>query len=103
MPETLNVFLRIGGTMTKPTVKIDKVGGAGSSVKDMVINTVNDLKDKAEEEAKKQSEILKQKAQQEADKIRNEAEDRTKQEADKIKKDLENKAKDAVKGIKLPW
>lgn len=103
MPETLNVFLRIGGTMTKPTVKIEKVGGAGSSVKDMVNNTVNDLKDKAEEEAKKQAEILKQKAQQEADKIRKEAEDRAKQEADKIKKDLENKAKDAVKGIKLPW
>jgi hypothetical protein len=103
MPETVNLFLKVGGTVSKPIVKIQKVGAAGGSAKEMIQNTVNDLKDKAEDEARKQAEILKQKAQEEADKIKKQAEDKVKQEADKVKKDVENKAKDAVKGIKLPW
>jgi hypothetical protein len=97
MPETINIPLKVGGTVSKPTVTLGKIGGAGGTMKDMVKDAVDDVKKKAEEEAKKQAEILKQKA------------------ADELKKQLENpnpagavdKAKDAVKdvtkGFKLPW
>jgi hypothetical protein len=103
MPETINLFLKVGGTASKPTVKLNKVGGAGSSVKDMATNVANDLKAKAEAEAKAKAEELKAKAQQEADKIKQQAEQQIKQQTNQIKKDAEDKVKDAIKGIKLPW
>ena len=35
-PETISVTLKIGGTVTKPTVTISKVGGIGGSTKDVI-------------------------------------------------------------------
>lgn len=110
MPETLNLFLKVGGTVTKPTVKLNKVGGSGTSVGDMAKDAVNDIVNKAEDEVKKQADVLKTKAEEEAKKVQQQAEqkakeaaDKAKQEADKAAKDAANKAKDAVKGLKLPW
>lgn len=110
MPETLNLFLKVGGTVTKPTVKLNKVGGSGPSVGDMAKDAVNDIVNKAEDEVKKQADALKTKAEEEAKKVQQQAEqkakeaaDKAKQEADKAAKDAANKAKDAVKGLKLPW
>ena len=118
IPDVLSLFMNIGGTMSKPTVKLAKVGSGGSgTAKDMLNNAVNDLKGKAEEEARKQMDAAKQKAEEEAqklkaqaeqrakeeaDKIKKQAEQRAKEEADKVKKDVENKAKDALKGFKFP-
>ncbi len=103
LPETLNLFLKVGGTMTKPTVKLNKVGGAGGSVKDMVKDKVDDLKKQAEQKAKEEADKLKQQAQQEADKIKKQAEDRAKAEAEKLKNNAADQIKNATKGIKLPW
>lgn len=103
LPETLNLFLKVGGTMTKPTVKLNKVGGAGGSVKDMVKDKVDDLAKQAEQKAKEEAEKLKQQAQQEADKIKKQAEDRAKAEAEKLKNNAADQIKNATKGIKLPW
>ena len=58
MPETISVFLKVGGTVAKPTVAITKVGGIGTNVKDIVKNAAEDLKNKAVDEAKKQAEDL---------------------------------------------
>ena len=119
LPDVLSLFMNIGGTMAKPTVKLAKVGsgGTGGGVKDMISSTFNDLKGKAEDEARKQAAIAKQRAEEEAqklkqqaeqrakeeaDKIKKQAEQRAKEEADKVKKDVENKAKDALKGFKFP-
>jgi vacuolar-type H+-ATPase subunit H len=119
LPDVLSLFMNIGGTMAKPTVKLAKVGsgGTGGGVKDMISNTFNDIKGKAEDEARKQADIAKQRAEEEAqklkqqaeqrakeeaDKIKKQAEQRAKEEADKVKKDVENKAKDALKGFKFP-
>lgn len=114
MPETFSMFLKVGGTAAKPTVKLTKVDAGKNSVKDMATNAVNDLKGKAEAEAaalkakaeaeaKAKSEELKAKAQQEADKIKQQAQQQIKTQTDQIKKDAEQKAKDAVKGIKWPF
>lgn len=120
-PETLNLFLKVGGTVKKPTVKLNKVSAGGSSIKDIITDTANDLKQKAEEEAKKQAEALKQKAEEEAQKIKSQAEQKAKEAADKAKqeadkaaqkakdaadkavKDAADKANDALKKGKLPW
>ncbi|MFN8308559.1 MAG: AsmA-like C-terminal region-containing protein [Chitinophagales bacterium] len=103
LPETINVFLNIGGTVTKPTVGIGKVGGSGNSAKDMAKDVANQLKQKAEDEAKKQADALKQQAQQEAARLQQEAEKRAKDAADKAAKDAADKLKDAAKNVKWPW
>ncbi|MFN8277774.1 MAG: AsmA-like C-terminal region-containing protein [Chitinophagales bacterium] len=102
MPETLNLYLGIGGTVTKPTVKLAKVGG-GASGKGLVQDAADQLKKKAEEEAKKQVDAVKQKAQEEADKLRQEAEQRARDAADKAAKDAADQLKNATKGLKWPW
>ncbi|MCW3127149.1 MAG: rane assembly protein AsmA [Bacteroidetes bacterium] len=88
MPETINVTLKVGGTVAKPTVSIGKVGGAGGSAKDVIKSTVDDAKKKVEDAAKQQADALKKQAQE---------------QADKAAKDAADKLKNATKGIKLPF
>lgn len=117
-PETLSLFLKVGGTASKPTVKLQKVGiGGSSSVGDIAKNALNEAKDKAIEAAKQQAEALKEQAEQQAKaaaeqakqaaqkaaddakKKADEAAQKAKEAADKAAKDAENKAKNAVKGL----
>ncbi len=81
LPETLNVFLKVGGTVAKPTVAISKVGGAGLSTGDMAKQAADELKQKAMDEAKK---LLQEKG-------------------DKAAKDAADQLKNATKGFKLPF
>lgn len=77
MPKTIKVNVGFGGTVMKPTIKTGmKEGGAASTVKDQLVNTV---KDKANEEAQK---ILAD-AQAQVDKIKAE----TQVTVDKLKAD----------------
>jgi hypothetical protein len=89
MPEKINVTLKVGGSVSKPTVTVGNVAGiGGSSAKDVIKSTVDDAKKKVEEEAKKQADALKKQAQE---------------QADKAAKDAAEKLKNATKGIKLPF
>ena len=81
MPETFSLPLTIGGTVTKPTVGLGKVGGVGLNTGDVV---------KSAEDA------VKQKAQDEANKV-------IKDGADKAAKDAADQLKNATKGLKLPF
>jgi hypothetical protein len=102
MPETVNMFFKVTGTPDKPQVKLAKVGAGnpGATIKETIANTVDDLKKKAEEEARKKAEEAKQKATEEFNKQKAEAERKAKEAADKVKKEAEQKIKDK---IKLPW
>ncbi len=103
VPDMLSFTFKVTGTTSKPQVKLSNVGagGGGSSVKDMVNTAVEDLKKKAEEEAKAKAEELKKQAEQQArdavDKAKKEAEQRAREAADKAKKEAENKLKDVFK------
>lgn len=102
MPETVNMFFKVTGTPDKPIVKLAKVGAGkgGSTIKETITNTVEDLKTKAEDEARKRAEEAKQKAQEEFNKQKAEAERKAKEAAEKARKEAEKQIKDK---IKLPW
>ena len=111
--DVIPVNLKIGGTVTNPTVGTD-LNNAGASV-------MNDLKAKAAEaaaklkaeaEAKARAEVdklkkegeakfdaEKQKAQTEAERLKKEAEAKAKAEADKQKKAAEKKAEEELKKL----
>lgn len=92
MPEKINVTLKVGGTVSKPTVTVGNVAGiggsAGGAIKDAVKDAANQAKQQAEDAAKKAAEQAKKQAQE---------------AADKAAKDAAQKLKDATKGIKLPF
>lgn len=92
MPETLQFKFKVTGTMEKPIIKLNGVGGGGGSVKDMVNNTIDDAKQKAQEEADK----LKKQAEEEFNKQKAEAEKKAKEAVDKAKADAEKRAKEAA-------
>lgn len=96
LPETVGFLFKVTGTATKPKVQLSKVMAGGGSVKDMVTNAAEDLKKKAEDEAKKQAEALKSKAEEELNKQKAEAERKAKEAVDKAKADAEKKAKEAA-------
>jgi hypothetical protein len=96
LPETVGFLFKVTGTATKPMVQLSKVMAGGGSVKDMVTNAAEDLKKKAEDEAKKQAEALKSKAEEELNKQKAEAERKAKEAVDKAKADAEKKAKEAA-------
>lgn len=115
--EKINLNALIGGTVTKPTVKLDLKEGANKAVdelKDRAKEEINkkkkELEDKARNEAdkaKKEAEdrinAEKQKAQAEADRLKREAEEKAKAESERLKKEAEEKAKkeakDRLKGL----
>jgi hypothetical protein len=95
--EKVNIDVKVGGTITKPTVK--------TGLKDAAKNAVDDLKKQAEElakqklkeaeeRAKAEAEKLKKQAQDEAAKLKKQAEDKAKAEADKLKAEAEKKKKE---------
>lgn len=95
--EKVNIDVKLGGTITKPTVK--------TGLKDAAKNAVDDLKKQAEELAKQklkeaeelakaEAEKLKKQALEEATKIKKQAEDKAKAEAEKLKAEAEKKKKE---------
>jgi hypothetical protein len=96
LPDMVGFVFKVTGTAAKPKVQLSKVTAGGGSVKDMVTNAAEDLKKKAEEEAKKQAEELKKKAEDELNKQKAEAERKAKEAIDKAKADAEKKAKEAA-------
>lgn len=102
VPDLLNFTFKVTGTAAKPQIKLLNVGaGGGSSAKEILTNTVEDLKKKAEEEAKAKVDELKKQAEQQArdaaDKAKKEAEQRAREAVDKAKKEAEDKLKDVFK------
>jgi hypothetical protein len=83
--ETVPVSIKIGGTVTNPTVSTD-LNKAGAKAMD-------DLKAKAKEELEKKKKELEDKAKAEMDKAKKEAEDKAKAAVDKAKQEAEAKAK----------
>jgi hypothetical protein len=83
--EMVKINAIIGGTVMKPTVKID--------MKDAAKGAVNDLKDQAKAELDKQKAELEAKARAEVDKAKGEAEAKARAEADKAKAEAEAKAR----------
>ncbi|MCW5907459.1 MAG: AsmA family protein [Chitinophagales bacterium] len=96
MPDVVGFLFKITGTAAKPVVKLNGANAGGTSAKDMVTNVAEDLKKKAEEEAKKQADELKQKAEAELQKQKQEAEQKAREAAEKAKKEAEQKAKEAA-------
>ncbi|MFN8288277.1 MAG: AsmA-like C-terminal region-containing protein [Chitinophagales bacterium] len=108
MPDMVGFLFKVTGQASKPSVKLNKVLAGGNSVKDMVTNTVDDLKQKAEEEAKQKADELKQKAQEElekqkqaakdaAEKAKKQAEEEARKKADELKKKAEEELKNKFK------
>lgn len=85
MAENIKLNLRIGGTVTNPTVSTD--------LKETTGKAIDTLKDQAKAELDKQKKELEDKAKAEADRLKKEAEDKAKAEVDKLKKEAEEKAK----------
>lgn len=85
MGETVNVNLKIGGTVTQPRIE--------TNLKDIAKSAAEDLKAKAQEELERRKKELEDKAKAEADRLKKEAEDKAKAEADRLKKEAEEKAK----------
>lgn len=109
LPATISLTFKATGTANKPTVKLLKMGaggkGGGGSIAD-------DLKKKAENEAKQKADELKkqaeqqaadaaakakQAAQQAAQQQADQAKKNAQQQADKLKQDAEKNAKDLLK------
>ena len=85
MSETVKMDLKIGGTVTNPTVS--------TNLKETTGNAIKGITDKAKEELDKKKKELEDKAKAEADRLKQEAESKAKAEADKIKKQAEEKAR----------
>ncbi|MFN8323552.1 MAG: AsmA-like C-terminal region-containing protein [Chitinophagales bacterium] len=97
MPDIISFVFKVTGTTAKPQVKLSKVLSGGTSTKDIITNAAEDLKKKAEEEAKKQADELKKKAEDEINKQKAELERKAREAADKAKKEAADKLKDMLK------
>jgi uncharacterized protein involved in outer membrane biogenesis len=86
--EKVNVDALIGGTVSKPSVKLAMKGSSGKGM-------VDDLKNKAKEELDKKKAELEAKAKEEAERLRKDAETRVKAETDKAKAEAERLKKEA--------
>lgn len=101
MPDVVGFIFKVTGTTAKPQVKLSKITSGGNSGKDMAKAAVEDLKKKAEEELKKQTDELKKKAEEELQKQKQAAEQKAREALEKAKKDAADKAKkEAEKGLK---
>lgn len=92
MGETVNVNVKIGGTVTQPRIE--------TSMIDAVKGAADDLKTKAQEELERRKKELEDKARSEADRLKKEAEDKAKAEAERLKKEAEDKAKAEAERLK---
>ena len=96
-PKTIPVTVKIGGTLEHPIIQ-PSIAGAQNTVQQVVDAAQEEAKRLAEEEIAKAKEKLKE----EADKRTKELEQKAKEEADKKAKELEQKAKDELKK-RLPF
>lgn len=83
--ETIPIQMKLGGTVTNPTVSTD--------INKLAAKAMDDLKAKAQEELEKKKKEAEEKVKAEADRMKKEAEDKAKAEADRLKKEAEAKAK----------
>jgi ElaB/YqjD/DUF883 family membrane-anchored ribosome-binding protein len=98
--DKINVDALVGGTVTKPFIKLSMAGSSGKSL-------VDDAKAKVAEEFNKKKAELEAKAKAEIDKLKTESEakvkeatDKAKAEADRMKKQAEDKAKTEIEKAK---
>lgn len=106
MAENVKMNVKMGGTVSNPTVTTDikETGGkVVDALKDKAKEEVDKLKKEAEAKAKAEAERLKSeaeaKAKAETERLKKEAEAKAKAEAEKLKKEAEKKAKDALKNV----
>ncbi len=90
--ETINIDVKMVGTMTDPKITTDYKKAAS--------NAVNEVKDQIKDEINKKKDEIEQKAREEADRIKKEAEDKAKAEADRLKKEAEEKARKEAEKLK---
>lgn len=103
MGETVNVNVKIGGTVNNPVVETgikDVAKGIVDSAKDKINAEIDKKKQEALAKADSLKRVAEDKAKAEADRLKKEAEARAKAEADRLKKEAEEKAKKEV-GSKL--
>ena len=106
MAENIKLNLKLGGTVSNPTVSTDlkeTSGKAIDQIKDKVKEEFDSKKKELEDKAKAEADRLKKeaedKAKAEVDKLKKEAEEKARQEKEKLKKEAEKKAKDALKNV----
>jgi Skp family chaperone for outer membrane proteins len=85
MGETVNVNVKIGGTVANPKIE--------TGLKEAAKGAVDDLKAKAQEEFDNKKKELENQAKAKADSVQKAAEAKIKSEADRAKKEAETKAK----------
>jgi len=96
MSETINIDVKVVGTMDDPKITTDFKKMAGNAVQD----AKKQIKEEINKEIDKQKEELERKAREEADRLKKEAEAKAKEEADKLKKELEEKGKKELDKLK---
>ena len=103
MGDKIKLNALIGGTVTKPTIKLGFGGSSGKSATDALKDKAKEELDKKKKELEGQAKAEIDKAKAEAERLKKEAEDRAKAEAEKAKKEaedkLKNEAKDKLKGL----
>lgn len=106
MAENVKLNLKMGGTVTKPTVSTDLKETSGNiinAVKETVKEEINKKKEELENKAKEEADRLKKEAtdkvNEEKERLRKEAEEKVRLEKERLKKEAEKKAKDALKGV----
>lgn len=109
-PATVKADVLVGGTVSKPTVKLEfkgfgSEGGDGNAgLKDQAKEVFDAKKAELEQKAKEEAERLKKEAEekvrQETDRVKKEAEEKARQEADKVKREAEEKAKQEAEKAK---
>ncbi|MBI1289298.1 MAG: AsmA family protein [Flavobacteriales bacterium] len=96
---SIDVDILVKGTFKDPKITPAFKGTSGGGTG----NVVEDLKQQAQDELKKQQEELERKAKEEADRLKREAEERARAEAERLKKEAEDRAKkeaeNALKGL----
>jgi len=96
MSETINIDVKVVGTMDDPKITTDFKKMAGNAVQD----AKQQIKEEINKEIDKQKEELERKAREEAERLKKEAEAKAKEEADKLKKELEEKGKKEMDKLK---
>ncbi|MFA6923965.1 MAG: AsmA-like C-terminal region-containing protein [Bacteroidales bacterium] len=105
--DIVKVDALIGGTVTKPTIKLGMKGtmnnvieDAKNKVKDEINKKKNEAENKVKEEVNKNKKELEDKAKAEQERLKKEADDKVKAEQEKIKKEADDKLKKEKENLK---